>query len=238
MKRFYLDCNNGIPPYKVDAIKEKYGDALIGIDPGLNDTPDEDVIPTIKAVKKNKLKLHVYLVGVGMWSWSRDEQKQIIRFAKSVGIDTNKSHWHKREWLTWGWKKKTLQQFIYYYKEHGAYSCEIDNLDSAIGQNPTKTIAYYKELQDGLDAAKCPTKLMIKNLDEDQLEFLISATNSGKIHKNFLCEWGMFEAGSGSPKRQIELCKKLGIYAVTPITGITPTDRYGTIKTGVPPLTS
>ncbi len=238
MKRFYLDCNNGIPPYKVEAIKEKYGSALVGIDPGQDDTPDEESMATIKAVKKHKLALHVYLVGVGMWSWSRDEQRQIIAFAESVGIDTDKSHWHRREWLTWGWKAKTLQQFIYYYRTHGAYSCEIDNLDSApMKKDPEKTIEYYVSLQNELAKAKCPIKLMIKNLDEDQLEALIDAVQVKKtIKKEFLCEWGMFEEGTGKIKEQIRLCKQLGIYAVTPISGITPTERYGTVKAGVPPL--
>ena len=229
--RFFLNNNDGIPPLRVKRLVDKHGkNILIGIDPGAGDTPDDGSALTVKAVKSVGAKLHVYLVGPGMWSWSQGEQDQIANFAKSVGIDTNKSGW-KQEWYSSGWKKKNIQQFEYYYTNHNAYSCEIDNIDSATIQNdPDKTVEYYGYLQKQLKDKNIKTKLMIKNLDEDQLNAVIAA----KFNTNFLCEYGMFEAGTGDPRKQIQLCEKIGIKAITPINGITDTNNYGVIAEGIP----
>jgi len=230
LKRFFLNCNDGIPPLRVKKLVDTHGkDILIGIDPGYSDTPDEDAMPTVKSVKSLGTNLHVYLVGPGMWSWSKEEQNQIRYLAGTVGINTKQNGW-KTKWYSKGWREKNLQQFEYYYKTHNAYSCEIDNLDSStIKNDPEKTVQFYTELRDQLKAKNIKTKLMIKNLDEDQLQAVIDA----KFDTSFLCEFGMFEAGSGSPKKQIALCAKLGIQAVTPITGITDTHAYGTVAAGV-----
>jgi hypothetical protein len=230
LDRFFLNCNDGIPPLRVKKLVDTYGkNILIGIDPGEKDSPDEDSMLTVKSVKSVGANLHVYLVGPGMMSWSAGERKQIEYLAKSVKIDTNKSDW-KKVWYSTGWKTKNLQQFEYYYKNHNAYSCEIDNIDSStIGNDPDKTVAFYKDLEKQLKAKGIKTKLMIKNLNEDQLRAVIAA----KFTTDFLCEFGMFEEGTGSPKQQIALCEKLGIKAITPISGITDTDHYGTVASGV-----
>ena len=230
LNRFFLDCNNGIPPLRVKKLVDTYGkNILIGIDPGSKDTPDEDSMLTVKSVKSLETNLHVYLVGPGMMSWSAEERQQIAYLARTVKIDTTKSGWQKT-WFSTGWKQKIVQQFEYYYKNHNAYSCEIDNIDSStIGNDPKKTVAYYKELQDALKEKGIKTKLMVKNLDEDQLRAVIDA----KFTTDFLCEFGMFEEGTGSPKQQIALCEKLGIKAITPISGITDTNHYGTVASGV-----
>lgn len=230
-KRFFLNCNSGISPVKVNALVKQHGkNILIGIDPGSKDYPDSDSLMTVKAVSAVDAKLHVYLVGPGMLSWSAEERAQIKYLAKSVGIDVLKSDWHKR-WKTEGWKKKNLQQFQFYHTKYNAYSCEIDNIDSSYIENdPDKTVAFYTELRKSLIDNNIKTKLMIKNLDEDQLKAVIDA----KFGLDFLCEYGMFEEGTGSPKRQIALCAKMGIKAITPINGITDTYNYGVVSQGVP----
>lgn len=234
--RFFLNCNDGISPNKVQSLVKKYGkDLLIGVDPGLEDRPVDEVVDTIEKVKELGLKLHVYLVGVGMWSWSEDEQNQIEKFAESVGIDTNKPKWHKNEWLDWGWRDKIIEQFQYYHDEHNAYSCEIDNLDSAL-KTPEDWMYYFKELSGELEKRNIKTKLMIKNLSEEMLELLIEKIEAGELKKEFFCEFGMFEEGSGEPSSQIELCTKIGIKAITPESGITDTNHYGVIASGVSSL--
>lgn len=236
LKRFFLNCNTGISRARVKQIVNKHGkDVLIGIDPGSSDTPDENALATINAIKEVGAKLHVYLVGPGMMSWSAEERAQIRYLARSVGIDTTNSNWHTI-WTKTGWKKKNLQQFNYYFRKFNAYSCEIDNIDSSYIQNdPEETVKFYTELKNSLAThsdGPIKTKLMIKNLDEDQLKAVIDAGFS----TDFLCEWGMFEDGSGSPKKQFALCKKINIFAVTPLTGITDTHSYGTVTEGVPYL--
>ena len=230
LKRFFLNCNDGISPFTAKRLVDKHGkNILIGIDPGSKDYPDQESMMTIKAVKSLNAHLHVYLVGPGMMSWSETERQQIAYLANSIKINTKKSNW-KKLWYSEGWKVKNLQQFEYYYKNYNAYSCEIDNIDSTtIKNNPDKTVAFYKELQKDLRVRGIKTKLMIKNLNEKQLEAVISAG----FTTDFLCEFGMFESGTGNPRKQIALCEKLGIKAVTPVTGITHTTAYGTINTGV-----
>lgn len=237
LKRFFLNCNDGIPPDRVERLVDKYGrDILIGIDPGENDRPSEDPKNTIEKVKDLGAKLHVYLVGPGMMSWSEQEREQIQRFADSVGIDIEDKNWHN-EWIFWGWKEKVLEQFEYYFTEHNAYSCEIDNLDSALdSSDPEQYISYYMELEKALKEKNITTKLMVKNLSEDILLTLQEAINKNDISIDFICEWGMFEKDSGDVDEQIRLCKEMGIYAVTPKTGITDTYHYGTVAKGVPSL--
>lgn len=229
-QRFYLNCNSGISPVKVKTLVTKHGkNILIGIDPGSKDYPDSDSMLTVRAVRAMGAKLHIYLVGPGMMSWSADERAQIKYLAKSVGIDTLQSNWHNK-WKSVGWRKKNFQQFQFYHTKYQAYSCEIDNIDSStIGNDPDKTVEFYTELRDSLKAAGITTKLMIKNLDEDQLQACIDA----KFGLDFLCEFGMFEEGSGSARKQISLCAKMGIKAITPINGITDTYSYGVVAEGV-----
>ena len=228
--RFFLNCNSGISPVKVRTLVKNHGkNILIGIDPGSKDYPDSDSLMTVKAVNAAGAKLMVYLVGPGMMSWSADERAQIKYLAKSVGINVTKSDWHNK-WKTAGWKKKNFQQFQFYHSKYNAYACEIDNIDSSYIENdPDETVSFYTELRDSLKTAGITTKLMIKNLDEDQLNAVIDAG----FKTDFLCEFGMFEEGSGSPRKQIALCAKLGIKAITPITGITDTHSYGVVSEGV-----
>ena len=208
LSRFFLDCNNGISPRKVRNLKIKYGDdILIGVDPGMGDTPDEDAQNTIDSCKELDLAFHVYLVGPGMMDWSEEEANQVRQHAKSVGINTKEKGWHKK-WFDDGWLKKAKQQFKY-YNQMGAYSCEIDNMDGPLENDPDDTIEAYLELQAYFKEENIKTKLMIKNLDEDQLEALIENVNSGKLSKDLFTEWGMFEEAPGDPDDQYRLAKKI-----------------------------
>lgn len=237
--RFFLNCNDGISPAQVRSYVKKYGsDILIGIDPGLGDRPENETQDTVDAVKKAGAKLHVYLVGPGMMSWSSDEAKQIKSHAKSVGIDLSDKKWHD-EWMDdpdGGWEKKVYEQFTY-YNSIGAYSCEIDNLDGIWEQSQTSLIDFFIRFQNWKEKNKINTKLMIKNLSVPQLRSLVNFILVKKeLKKETFAEWGMFEAGTGVPRKQIELCKSLGIQACTPISGITDTNHYGVVKDGVPSL--
>jgi hypothetical protein len=235
LTRFYLNCNDGISPDRVEQIVEEHGkNVLIGIDPGASDKPNSEGLETIKAIKEHGARLHVYLVGPGMWSWSEGERQQIKFLAKTVGIDTTSSSW-KSEWYSKGWEKKAFQQFTYYHDKFNAYSCEIDNLDSSILKTDfEKYVEFYKRFSEKLKEAGVMTKLMLKNIDEDGLMLVKEAIDNGDLDREFLADWGMFEEGTGSPKKQIAICKQMGIYACTPLSGITETTRYGVVSKGVP----
>ena len=186
LERYFFNANRGISRKKIDSIIGAYGtNVLIGTDPGEKDTPSDVAKPQLDYLKSKKIPTHIYLVGPGMMSWSEQERNQIKRYAKSIGINTSKNDWHK-QWISIGWKKKVFQQFEYYYKNYNAYSCEIDNLDSAIANNPIKTIEYFKQLKTELRAANVPTKLMLKNLDIEQLKAV--SNNISDLGLDFLCE--------------------------------------------------
>lgn len=239
--RFFQNNNDGISPARIKAIKARHGkDVLIGLDPGVGLEPDGEFLASAKELRKHAMSLHVYLVGPGMWEWSGEERRQIRDLAKSIGIDTSEGmkksptpKWFKRDWLGGGWKKKTFELIKTYASEHGAYSFEIDNLDGVIGQVPAETVSLYREIATHLKAQGLATKLVMKNLSSKQLKAVIEAVGTGALKKDLLCEWGMFEEGTGDPDEQIALCKELGVRAVTPKSGITPTDRYGTVERGV-----
>lgn len=235
LKRFYLNCNDGISPKRVAEIVAEHGSrVLIGIDPGMTDRPSEDALETINAVKKHKAKLHVYLVGPGMWSWSEDERRQIRYLAKSVGIATTEPGW-KAKWYKSGWEDKVFEQFAYYHDKYNAYSCEIDNLDSSTLETDFEAyLEFYKRFSKKLKDAGIVTRLMLKNIDEDGLELIKEAVDNKELDREFLADWGMFENGSGTAKKQIAICKEMGIYACTPISGITHTNAYGVVNKGVP----
>ena len=230
--RYFFNSNNGISSKKLDAIVQQYGlNVLVGVDPGENDTPSDVAKPQLDYQKQRKIPTHIYLVGPGMMSWSQQERNQIKRFAKSVGIDINKKDWQKN-WFSFGWKQKNLQQFQYYFSNYNAYSCEIDNLDSAIQNDPDKTISFFKELKADLQKHNISTKLMLKNLSIEQLNAVVD--NIDSLGLNFLCEYAIFEKGTGNPKTQIELCKSIKIQAITPINGLNDTNHYGVVASGVP----
>lgn len=233
--RFFLNCNDGILPARVKALAKKHGNnILIGIDPGMSDRPEGGSEATIEAVKQVGARLHVYMVGPGMLSWSDAEAEQVKFLAGTVGIDTSKKNWHDK-WKNGGWEEKAFEQFSYYFNEHEAYSAEIDNLDSSsLDYDWDEYIAFYKRFSERLLDAGVLTKIMLKNIHEDGLRKLKQVIDKGEIDRLFFANWGMFEEGSGDPKQQIKVCKSMGIYACTPISGITDTRAYGVVNEGVP----
>lgn len=234
--RFFMKCHDdGIPPSRVQEIVSQYGkDVLIGVDPGLKDTPVEESQATIDEVKAQGALFHMYLVGPGSFEWSTDEANQIKFLAKSIGINTRKNDW-KRVWKAGGWEKKIYQQFSYYNKM-GAYSCEIDNLDQIWDQDPDKAVEFFVRLQDYKKNNKISSKLGLKNLNEEQLKKVKENVDNGVLSVDMFAEFGMFEKGSGDEDQQIAICESLGIKAVTPKTGLTDTYHYGTINDGVAAL--
>ena len=182
ISRFFFNSNKGISSKKIDSIVSKYGtNILIGCDPGENDTPSDVATPQLDYLKQLKIPTHIYFVGPGMLSWSQQERNQIKRFAKSVGIDINNSNWHK-EWISYGWEQKTLQQFEWYYNNYNCYSMEIDNLDSVFEDKQDKLIPWLLEFKDKLASKKIKTKLMLKNLSTDQINNLFSNRLRAILH--------------------------------------------------------
>ena len=231
ISRFFFNSNKGISSKKIDSIVSKYGtNILIGCDPGENDIPSDVATPQLEYLKQLKIPTHVYFVGPGMLSWSQQERNQIKRFAKSVGIDINNSNWHK-EWISYGWEQKTLQQFEWYYNNYNCYSMEIDNLDSVFEDKQDKLIPWLLKFKDKLASKKIKTKLMLKNLSTDQINNLLS--NNRNFGVDFLCEFAIFEKGTGKPKEQLRLMETIGIQAITPINGLNDTHNYGVIDSGV-----
>lgn len=231
--RFFFDANDGIPNNKLNRIISKYGadNILVGIDPGEDDRPSDVAQPMFDYLKDNNVAIHVYLVGPGMMSWSSQERNQIKKFARSIGIDVNAKNWHN-EWIDWGWKAKVIEQFEYYYKEYNAYSCEIDNLDSGLKSN--EYIDFFLELKIELQKRNVQTKLFLKNLDDDQLNDLFEKFKEGEITLDNICEYAIFEKGTGSPKHQLMMCEKMGIQAITPLNGLKDTYHYGVVDSGIP----
>lgn len=232
--RFFFNSNNGISPKRLQMISNKYlADVLIGIDPG-DDRPTDVAQPMFDTCDKLHLPIHVYFVGPGMLSWSSQERQQIIRHAKSVGVDTSNKNWHS-EWIDWGWKKKVLEQVTYYHKTYWTIfdSFEIDNLDSALDNDPDATVKYYVELGKAIDKIESDQKnirLMLKNMSEDQLHAIIDARDQ---LEHMFSDFAIFEKGTGNPRTQMRLCELIGIQAITPINGLNDTYHYGVVDAGV-----
>jgi hypothetical protein len=228
--RFFFNSNNGISTKKLQQISQKYlNDVLVGIDPG-DDRPSDVALPMFAECQRLTLPVHVYFVGPGMLSWSSQERNQIIRHAKSVGIDTSKKNWHA-EWIDWGWKDKVVEQVKFYQQTYWDVftSFEIDNLDSAIDNDPDKTVKYYYQLFKTIGSEDHPT-LMLKNMSEDQLHAIIDARSELSAH---LSRFAIFEKGTGNPRTQMRLCEMIGIQAITPINGLNDTWHYGVTDSGV-----
>jgi len=73
---------------------------------------------------------------------------------------------------------------------------------------------------------------MLKNLSIEQLNAVVD--NIDSLGLNFLCEYAIFEKGTGNPKTQIKLCESIKIQAITPINGLNDTNHYGVVASGVP----
>ncbi len=224
--RFWHESGEQFTFKDIKGYVDKFGQSiLIGGDPGWN----EDFETAMKAVDYFGAYKHVYLVGPGMMEWSAEERQEIMRNARSVGIDTDDSGWKNRWFKKGGWEQKVHDWFKHYDKEN-FYSAEIDNLDAIWDQDPDEYVAFLKRLESFISDNSLSIKLMVKNLSEDQLRAVIEYSPP----KTLLCEWGMFEDGTGNSDNQIKLAKKLGIQAVTPKNGLRDTNNYGTTRKGIP----
>lgn len=224
--RFFHESEKQFTYSEIKQLSIKYGhNILVGSDPGHG----ADFAEAVRACQAFGIARHAYLVGPGMMEWSAEERAEIERNAKSIGIDTNKKTWQNEWFKKGGWERKVYQWFIEYDKL-GFYSVEIDNLDAVLDQDPKKYTDFIYRLEVFKQKNKLNLKLMIKNLSEQQLQALIDYNPD----KDTLCEFGMFEEGSGNVDKQLKLSAKLGIQAVTPKNGLRDTRNYGTVRTGVP----
>lgn len=229
LKRFWHESGNQFTRSEVKKMVDQYGpDILIGGDPGWGDSFDT----AMAACDEFGAKKHVYLVGPGMMDWSAEEREEIKRNARSVGIDTSSSNWQKKWYKEGGWEKK-IHVWFKDYDDAGYYSAEIDNLDGVWDQDPDEYVQFIERFEHFQYINSLKIKLMVKNLSPEQLEALIDYNPKPET----LCEWGLFEAGTGSATKQMALAAKLGIVAVTPKNGIRDTHNYGTTRKGIPALT-
>lgn len=225
LKRFWHESGTQFTKQDVKGFVDMYGPAiLIGGDPGWG----EDYGNAMAAVEHYGAFKHVYLTGPGMWEWSPEERTEIKAAAKSVGIDVSKTNWKDEWYKKGGWEKKVYEWFKN-FNAAGFYSAEIDNLDAVLDQDPEKYIEFITRFEVFQRKNKIQTKLMVKNLSEKQLEALIDYGPRDDL----LCEFGMFENGTGNPAKQLSLAAKLGIQAVTPKNGLRDTNNYGVTRHGV-----
>lgn len=227
LTRFWHESGTQFTPSEIEKMVAKHGrNILIGGDPGWSEFNG-----AMEECDRERCFKHVYLVGPGMMEWSEEERKEIMSNARSVGIDTKQKSWQQKWFKEGGWELKVRQWFKDYDKA-GFYSAEIDNLDAIWDQSPTAYVAFLKRFDAFHTTNKLKIKLMVKNLSIEQLNAVIEY----KPRTGLLCEWGMFEKGSGNSTKQIELAAKLGIQAVTPKNGLRPTENYGTVRKGIPAL--
>ncbi len=222
--RFFHESENQYTSVQIKEFVNKHGkNILIGGDPGHDDFDN-----TMLAAARLGCKRHVYLVGPGMKEWSRKEAEEIRRNARSIGIDTDDPNW-EREWYSTGWVHKCEEWFVI-YNTGGFYSAEIDNIDAALKNDPKKLVEFYHHLFNFCKRNKIITKLMVKNLSLAELK---AVAKEPPELLSWLAPFGMFEKGSGDSKQQTKLAASIGIQAVTPLNGLRPTERYGTVETGV-----
>lgn len=234
--RFYFLCSNELSASKLKAAKKEYGNILVGFDPGMKDKPEGNSTDIIDTARDIGALLHVYFVGPTMQSWSAEEREQCKYLAESIGIDTSEDGWLD-EWYSTGWEKKVQQQFKFYNDEYGCYSLEIDNLDSTTMKSDwDKYVEFFKRLDKWRKENNVSTRLMLKNIDEDGMEAIENAVKDGDLDKELFAAWGLFEAGTGDEEKQYDICKRLGIRAVTPKSGLRETHHYGVSTDGVPSL--
>lgn len=225
IKRFWHSSEQQYTPQQIEKFVKNYGTGiLVGGDPGWGD----DFEQAMEACDEHHVYKHVYLTGPGMMEWSQEERDLIKMMARSVGINTSDQDWQDQWYKQGGWEKKVHEWFKQY---NDFYSAEIDNLDGVWDQDPEQYLQFLKRFGKWRLDNKIDVKLMVKNLSEEQLEAMI---DDCEWDRDMVAQFGMFEKGSGSPKRQIELCRKLDIVAVTPINGLRDTNHYSTILEGIP----
>lgn len=224
--RFYHSSESQFSPREIKNIIDKHGNnVVIGGDEGW----DEDFDEVVRTVKRFGAKLHVYTVGPGMWEWSKEERQQIQSMARKHGLDTTKKNWFIL-WQAGVWKDEIFDNLKKY---RHAYSMEIDNLDSVFS-SPKKWIDFYIEIQEFRKTNNIQTRILIKNIDKETIKELTYALENSILSNDMFSVFAIFEEGTGRPKEQISSMAKLGIKAVTPINGLLPTHKYGTVRSGVP----
>jgi len=234
MKRFFFDAESHVNPIPLLNTYQPE-DLLVCYDPGEYIKPSQSAFTHISLCKSHNINFAIYLMGPGMWSWSKQEQQQIERFAENIGINTSQSDWYQ-QWMKWGWYEQTLA-LLRYYAQMGAYACEIDNLDSVFDDRSDSYISFYQSVHNYILSNNIPRiKIILKNLSESTLSEVFSFQDRLLISPDLFAPWGMFESGTGDPTQQFSICRKRGIYAVTPSTGILPTHKYGVIPSGVPSI--
>lgn len=157
------------------------------------------------------VRLHAYLGGPGGPTGSRitdGEMEHMRTSAGLVGIDTSRSNW-MNEWNDWGWKKAAQEQ-LKVIKQLGFESYELDNLerdariraprDADTAMKTSGLIDLYRETAkwDG------SLRLMMKNLEVENLQGVEQAMNSGLLNRRNFADFHISEENNRSRWPAIE----------------------------------
>jgi hypothetical protein len=206
---YFLFASRGVTPSEIKDAARKHGRVLVGFDSG--NVPES----SLKAAKEVGAELEVYVEGpggvTGSTGWLPDEIQRVRAAAVSVGIDVGKKDWMK-DWNKWGWKDFTFNQLEQYLRE-GYAAAEIDNLYNGIGEEPEAVVTFFKEYGMQQAAGRLP-RLIMKNLNEDQLEHVVRAVLAGELLRSMFSEFHISEKGSGDRRKQDALSSRIGIRTV------------------------
>jgi len=204
--RYFLFSSAGVSIPAIRSAHARYGNIMVGFDSG--DIP----AASLKVARELGAQLEIYVEGPGGptgSSWSADERERVRKAAQSVGIDTSRADWMKKEWDRHGWKEYAFRQ-LEGYLQQGYKSAEIDNLDRVIGDSPGALITFYKEYAGRVAAQKAP-QLIMKNISETQLAQVVEAVKSGRLPRSMFSEFHISEKDSGNREKQGELTASIGI---------------------------
>ncbi len=194
-------------PIPTDRVKEtarRYnGNVLIGVD------ANSDYANTLLAARQASARLHVYLEGPGGStgeSWTPDEKERCQEAARRVGILDKE--WQTR-WDEGGWKVWTFMQ-LRRFKSEGFESAEVDNLQRVV----PSLLDFYQEYASWWQRGLVP-RLMLKNLDEPSMRAVVDAVKAGKLPREMLADFAVFETSAGDPTGTTKVASELGIVTVT-----------------------
>lgn len=209
ISRMFIDQEDKSHEQRARNLKKKFGpDILVCI-------PYDQSI--IELVKKTNVNFQCYSIGPGIFAWSEKERNLIKKRAKRAGFDLGARSWIE-QWFEHGWVNYTNQECIEMYRM-GCYSHEVRNVHYSGKLYTEWFINHLQSVINGVgDDIKA--RAMIRNVDEVSLEGLVNTLlKEPKLSKHLL-KFAIFEPHSGDPEKQISLCSRLNIKAITSISGL------------------
>lgn len=208
---FAFACKSMTPEQVRALAKDPSQSVMLGIDPSYAGSK-----ATFEEAKKAGMRTHAYLggpSGLTAGKWDKVEWNRLVKNAGQLGYDVNTKE-GMAAWNQEGWKKYTDSQ-LKKAKATGFESAEIDNLDRAFGSDPKKLVHYYKEYADRFRSGDYP-RLMMKNIDEKQMEAVSRAIGRGDLPREMFSDFHIWESnfGKNPPGRNAALSRALGIQTI------------------------